>query len=132
MAAGSHTPLLRIMTVNNGRLEPLIARPPLHSSATISPWHGMILEVHRAVLEYVRPDLKSASNVIHVFTGPVRHEWRFDGHTHRLQSGSGSVLIVPNGFEASVQVWRSRPAVQWILELDPTTMEQRIAVSLGG
>jgi AraC family transcriptional regulator len=132
MAAGSHIPLPRIKTVRNGRLEPLIARPPLHSSAASAHWQGMILEVHRAPAEYVRPDLKSASNLIHVFTGPVRHEWHVEGHTHRVNAGSGSVLIVPNGLEASVQVWRARPDMQWILEFDPATMEQRIAESLGG
>lgn len=132
MAAGSHTPLPRITTLRNGRLEPLIARPPLQSSAASSHWHGMILEVHRSPLEYVRPDVKSGSNLIHVFTGPVRHEWRVDGHTYRVHSGGGNVLIVPNGFEASVQVWRARPGTQWILELDPATMEQRIADSLSG
>ena len=78
MAAGSHTPLPRITTLRNGRLEPLVVRPPLRSSAASSHWHGMILEVHRAEVEYVRPDLKSTSNLIHVFTGPVRHEWRVD------------------------------------------------------
>jgi len=92
----------------------------------------MILEVHRAEAEYVRPDLKSGSNLIHVFTGPVRHEWHVDGHTHRVTSGSGSVLIVPNGLEASVRVWRARPDMQWILELDPATMRQRLTESLGG
>src|SRR5215469_7549506 len=132
MAAGSHTPLPRITTLRNGRLEPLVARPPLYSSEARSHWHGMILEVHRGPAEYVRPDLKSTSNVIHVFTGPVRHEWRVDGHTHHLHSGGGSVLIVPNGFEASVRVWRARPDMQWILELDPTMMEHGVAESLGG
>lgn len=132
MASGSDSPLSRIKTVRNGLMEPLIARPPLHSSAASSHWHGMILEVHRADAEYVRPDLKSSSNLIHVFTGPVRHEWHVDGRLHRVNSGSGSVLIVPNGLEASVQVWRTRPDTQWILELDPATLEQRIAESLGG
>ena len=132
MAAVSHTPLPRITTLRNGRVEPLVPRPPLHSSESGSHWHGMILEVHRADAEYVRPDLKSHSNLIHVFTGPVRHEWHVDGHLHRVNSGSGSVLIVPNGLEASVHVWRARPDMQWILEFDPTLMEQRIAQSLGG
>jgi AraC family transcriptional regulator len=132
MAAGSHTPLPRITTLRNGRLEPLIARPPLYSSEASSRWHGLILEVHRADAEYVRPDLKSRSNLIHVFTGPVRHEWHVDGHMHRVNSGSGSVLIVPDGLEASVQVWRARPDMQWILELDPTRMEQGISEALGG
>jgi len=132
MAAGSHTPLPRITTLRNGRLEPLIVRPPLRSSAASAHWHGMILEVHRADTEYVRPDLNSRSNLIHVFTGPVRHEWHLDGHVHRVNSGSGSVLIVPNGLEASVRVWRARPDTQWILEFDPATMEQRIPESVGG
>lgn len=132
MAAGSYTPFPRITTLRDGRLEPLIARPPLHSSATSSHWHGMILEVHRATPEYVRPKLRSASNLIHVFNGPVRHEWHVDGHVHRVSSGSGSAVIVPNGLEGSVQVWRARPDTQWILELDPRTMEQRITESLGG
>ena len=131
MAAGSHTPLPRLTTLRNGRLEPLVTRPPLHSSAASSHWHGMILEVHRAEAEYVRPDLKARSNLIHVLTGPVRHEWHLDGHTYRVSSGSGSVLIVPNGLEASVQVWRARPEMQWILELDPTMLEHRIAESVG-
>ena len=132
MATGSHTSLPRITTLRNGRLEPLIARPPLHSSAVSSHWHGMILEVHRADGEYVRPDLKSTSNLIHVFTGPVRHEWHVDGHIHRINSGSGSALIVPNGLEASLRVWRARPDTQWILEIDPAAMEQRITESVGG
>ena len=131
MATGSQPLLPRITTLRNGRLEPLIARPPLHSSAASSHWHGMILEVHRAEGEYVRPDLKSTSNLIHVFTGPVRHEWHIDGHIHRINSGSGSALIVPRELEASVRVWRARPDTQWILEIDPATMEQRITESLG-
>ena len=132
MAADSHTPTPRIKTVRNGRLEPLLARPPLQSSAVSSHWQGMILEVHRADAEYARPDLKRASNLIHVFTGPVRHEWHVDGHTYRVTSGSGNVLIVPNGLEASVRVWRARPDTQWILEFDPATMRQRLTESLGG
>lgn len=131
MAASSDTSLSRIETVRNGRPEPLIVRAPLHSSAR-SHWQGLLLEVHRGGTEYVRPDLKNRSNLIHVFTGPVRHEWRVDGHMHRVHSGSGSVVIVPKGFEASVRVWRARPEIQWILEVDPTTMERRITEALGG
>lgn len=130
MAADSHIPLPRITTLRNGRLEPLVARPPLHSSG--ASWHGMLLEVHRADAEYVRPDLRSSSDLVHLFGGPVHHEWRVEGHTYRVHSGSGSAVIVPKGFEASVQVWRSRPGMQWIFEFDPTVMARRMTESLGG
>ena len=128
MAASSDSSIARIQTVRNGRLEPLIPRPPLRSSALRSDWHGMIFEEHHAEAEYVRPDVKSCSIVLHVFTGvPVRHEWRIDGHRLRFHSSEGSILILPNAFEGSVRCWRSRAETQWILELDPKTLGERVA-----
>ena len=133
MVVSSHSPTARIQTVRNGRREPLILRPPLRSSALHSDWHGMIFEEHTADTEYVRPDVKSCSTLLHVFTGvPVRQEWRIDGHRLRFHSAQGTILIVPNGFEGSVRCWRSRPEPQWMLEFDATSMEQRVEEQLGG
>jgi AraC family transcriptional regulator len=133
MVATPGSSIARILTVRNGRQEPLIPRPPLKSSAFRSDWSGMILEEHCAPAEYVRPDVKNCSTLVHVFTGvPVRHEWRVDGHTYRVHSPAGSILIVPNGFEGSVRCWRPRPETQWILEFEPRAMEQKIAECFGG
>src|SRR5262245_23952864 len=133
MVTGSDSSIARIQTVRNGRQEPLIPRTPLRSSALRADWHGMIFEEHRAEAEYVRPDVRSCSIVLHVFTGvPVRHEWRVDGRRLRFHSAEGSILILPNAFEGSVRCWRSRAETQWILEFDPTTLGQRLTDYLGG
>lgn len=132
MSAESLPP--RIQTVRGGRVEPLLHRPPLRSSAAGSTWRGIILEEHRADAEYFRPDLKSRSHLIHVFTGtPVQHEWRVEGRIHRVHSTAGSIVILPDGFEAAA-VWarRSRPDVQWILELQPTELQPVIQEALSG
>ena len=119
--------IARIQTVRNGRLEPLIPRAPLRSSAVHSDWRGMLLEEHHADMEYVRPDLRSRSTLLHIFTGvAVRHEWRVGGQTHRFHSPPGSMLIVPEGFEGSVRAWRSRPGIQWILEFEPRLLQRRL------
>jgi AraC family transcriptional regulator len=93
----------------------------------------MILEEHCADAEYIRADVKNCSTLVHVLMGvPVRHEWRVDGHTVKVHSPPGSILIVPDGFEGSVRCWRSRPAAQWILEFEPRALEQKIEECLGG
>jgi len=133
MVARSDSSIPRIQTVRNGRLEPLIPRTPLRSSAPRSDWHGMIFEEHHAEAEYVRPDVRSCSIVLHVFTGvPVRHEWRVDGHRLRFHSAEGSILMLPNAFEGSVRCWRSRAETQWILEFQPRALGQRVEDYLGG
>lgn len=133
MAADSDNLLPRIKTVRNGRVEPLIPRAAVRSSALHSSWHGMLFEEHHADPEYARPDVKNCSTLLHVFTGvPVRQEWRVDGRTFRFHSAEGTILILPTGFEGSVRCWRPRPGIQWMLEFDATAMEQRVSECLGG
>lgn len=123
----------RIQTVRDGRLGPLIPRPPLLSSAAKADWHGITLEKHLADAEYVRNDFDVYSHLIHVFTGvPVRQEFRAENRTYRVQSTPGSVLIEPRGLHASVHASRSKPDIQWILELDPALVEQRVQELLNG
>src|SRR5262249_13505906 len=91
------------------------------------------LEKHLADAEYVSTDFDVYSHLVHIFTGvPVRHEWRVEGRAHRVQSIAGSILIEPRGLHASVRVCRSQREIQWILEFDPTLMEQRVQEFLNG
>jgi AraC family transcriptional regulator len=93
----------------------------------------MLFEEHHADSEYVRPDVKNCSTLLHVFTGvPVRQEWRVDGRTLRFHSAEGTILIVPTAFEGAVRCWRPRPAIQWMLEFDAAAMQERISECLGG
>ena len=132
MPSESSGSIPRIRTICDGQLQPLVRRSLLRSSAISARWHGLILEEHRADAYYERPNLKSCSNILHVFTGvPVRHEWQIDGRTLRFHSAEGSVVIVPTGFECRVACWRSRPAVQWIIEFDHAVMQQRLEESTG-
>jgi AraC family transcriptional regulator len=93
----------------------------------------MVLEEHRAEAEYVRPDLRNYSHIVHVFSGvPVRHQWRVDGHVRRYHSVEGSALILPDGFEAAVHCRRSGAGMQWILALDPIVLNRRLEELLDG
>ena len=124
------SPTRRIQTFRNGRLEPLIPRLPLLSSG--ATWQGITLEKHIADAEYVRENFDNHSHLLHFFTGvPVRHEWRVEGRTYNLRSVAGSALVVPQGLHASVHCWRSQPDVQWILDFDPTHVEQWVLENLG-
>lgn len=126
----SVSPTRRIQTNRGGRLEPLIPRPPLLSSASGANWQGLILEKHMAEAEYVRSDFEVHWHLLHMFTGvPVVHEWRADGHHHRVRSIAGDILIEPQGLHASVHVSRSQPEAQWLLEFDPTALERRLLES---
>jgi AraC family transcriptional regulator len=121
----------RIQTMRGGRLEPLVGQPPILSSTTHARWKGLILEKHLADAEYVRTNFDVYSHLIHIFTGvPVQQEFRIAGRTHRVQNTPGSIMIEPQGLHASVRVRRSQPDIQWILELDPTLVEQRVQESL--
>lgn len=126
-------PARRIQTLRSGRIEPLIPRAPVRSSAAGADWQGIILEEHRADAEYERPDLRNYSHVIHVFTGaPVTHEWRVDGRVHRVHSVEGDAVILPDEFEASVYCRRSSPGTQWILALDPSHLKKRVEELMEG
>jgi AraC family transcriptional regulator len=101
------------------------------SSATHARWKGLILEKHLAGAEYVRTNFDVYSHLIHIFTGvPVQQEFQIEGRTHRVQNTPGSMMIEPQGLHASVRVRRSQPDIQWILELDPAVVEQRVQESL--
>jgi len=113
----------RILTTRSGRVEPLIPRTPLASSG--SKWQGFTLEKHIAEADYVRTNFVVHSNLMHFFTGSlVAQEWRFDGHTFRVQSAPDSVLLAPKGLQASVHALRTQPDVQWILELEPSPAQE--------
>jgi AraC family transcriptional regulator len=126
----SEGPPRRIQTIRDGRLEPLIPRPPLLSSG--DNWQGITLEKHLADADYDRSDFEVYSNLVHVFTGaPAQQEWRTKGRNFRVQNVAGSIMIVPRGLHASVHVSRSRPDVQWILELDRAVIERRAQEATG-
>ena len=126
----SEGPPRRIQTIRDGRLEPLIPRPALLSSG--DNWQGITLEKHLADADYDRSDFEVYSNLVHVFTGaPAQQEWRTKGRNFRVQNVAGSIMIVPRGLHASVHVSRSRPDVQWILELDRAVIERRAQEATG-
>jgi len=130
MSEGS---IRRIQTVRGGRLEPLIVRSPILSSAAHADWKGLILEKHLADAEYVRTNFDVYSNLIHIFAGvPVQQEFRTEGRVHRVQNTPGSVLIEPKGLHASVRVSRSQPDIQWILDVNSTVVEERVQEFLKG
>lgn len=107
---------IRIQTARSGRIEPLIPREPLRSSG--ASWRNLILEKHIAEIEYVRSDLDVHSHLLHIFTGvPVRQDWRVEGRVHQVQNTAGTMSLLPQGLHGSVSVRRSRPGIQWILEL---------------
>jgi AraC family transcriptional regulator len=113
----------RILTVRNGKIEPLIPRTPLASSG--STLQGITLEKHIADSEYVRSNFAVHSHLLHIFTGrPLTQEWRIDGRNHRVQNTDGSLMLAPRGLQASVRTVRSQPDVQWILELNPSTSQE--------
>ena len=108
----------RILTARDGKIEPLLPRVPLATSG--AKWQGITLERHIADPDYVRTNFAVHSNLLHIFTGvPVSQEWRFDGHSYRVQNTAGSLMLAPQGLQASVQAFRKQPGVQWILELEP-------------
>ena len=107
----------RILTARDGKIEPLIPRAPLASSG--ARWRGITLEKHIGDSEYVRTDFAIHSNLLHIFNVPLTQEWRFDGHTYRVQNKVGSFMLAPKGLRASVRALRKQPGVQWILELEP-------------
>lgn len=115
----------RIQTARAGRIEPLIPIEPLRSSG--ASWRNLILEKHLAPVEYVRSDLEVYSHLLHSFTGlPVRQDWRVEGRSHQVQNTAGSVLLLPRGMHGSVSVRRSRPEIQWILELTPDAAKESL------
>lgn len=113
----------RILTTRDGKIEPLIPRAPLASSG--GKWRGITLEKHSADADYVRNNFAVHSNLLHIFTGlPVTQQWCFNGRMYQVQNLSGSMMLAPQGLHASVRAVRSRPGVQWILELDPASHQE--------
>jgi AraC family transcriptional regulator len=83
-------------------------------------WQGITLEKHISDSDYIRTDFVVQSNLLHIFSGvPVTQEWRFNAHTYRVLNTPGSVMLAPKGLQASVRTTRSKPDVQWILEVEP-------------
>lgn len=116
----------RILTIRDGRIEPLIANSPLLTSG--ETWRGIILEKHLAAPDYVRRNFESHSNLIHHFTGrSIHQEWQVEGRTLGAQNAPGSFSIEPRGLYASaVHVTRPRPEIRWILEIAPDCAEESL------
>lgn len=108
----------RILTARDGKIAPLIPRVPMATSG--AKWQGITLEKHISDSDYIRTDFVVQSNLLHIFSGvPVTQEWRFNAHTYRVLNTPGSVMLAPKGLQASVRTIRSKPDVQWILEVEP-------------
>ncbi len=115
----------RILTTRDGKIGPLIPRPPLQSSG--DKWQGLTFEKHLADTEYVRTNFEVSSHLMHVFGGcTLLQDWRFEGRNYRVQNTAGSLMMAPRGLHASVRAVRSRPDVQWILELAPSYSEESL------